>query len=131
MHLWVRRGSSFHQVKSSSRWGLLPVLATLCAGAAIGVEAVNPQDEEADVRAMVVEAVERMGEEMRTVTGRYRALMASENREFDGSGAVTEETRVEWEVIPIDGAGFRRRLAIDGGARQESWGFAVEVLSER
>ena len=113
MHLRVRHGS-FHQVKSSSRWGLLPVLAAFCAGAAIGVGAINTQDDEAEVRSMVVEAVERMNEELQTVAGRYGALVTSEDREFDGDGAITEESVVEWEVVPIEGARFRRRLAIDG-----------------
>ena len=113
MHLRVRHGS-FHQVKSSSRWGLLPVLAAFCAGAAIGVDAGNRPEDEAGVRAMVVEAIERMNEGLETVAGRYRVLMTSENREFDGDGAISKESSVEWAVVPIDGARLRRRLAIDG-----------------
>ena len=112
-------GSSFHRVGSGSRFGLLPVLAALCAVAAIGVEATNAPDDEVEVRALVVEAVERMNGKLQTVAGRYRALMASENREFDGNSGVTEETRVEWESIPIDGARFSRRLAIDGRSLTE------------
>lgn len=90
------------------------MLALLCAGAAIGVGAVNPQDDDTEVRSLVVEAIERMNEELQTVAGRYRALVTSEDREFDGDGAITEESRVEWEVVPVDGATFRRRLAMDG-----------------
>jgi len=41
-------------------------------------------------------------------------LVTSEDREFDGDGAITEESRVEGEMVPVDGASFRRRLAIDG-----------------
>ena len=93
---------------------LLPVLAVVCAGAAVGVEAANQQDGEPDVRAIVVEAVERMDEALQAVAADYRALVASESREFDGRGEVEEETRVEWESVPIDGARFSRRLAIDG-----------------
>ena len=109
-----RGGLSFHQLRSGSRRGLLPVLAALCAVAAIGAGAVNAPEEGAEVRALVVEAVERMDDGLREVVGRYRALIASESREFDGSGEVTEETHVEWESIPLDGARFSRRIAIDG-----------------
>ena len=91
----------------------LNLLAALCA-ATVTAEAVNRQDDEADVRAIVVEATERMDEELQTVSGDYRALLTSEVREFDGSGEIAEETRVEWESIPIDDGRFSRRIAIDG-----------------
>jgi hypothetical protein len=93
---------------------LLSVLTLVCAVTAIGVDAVNAPDELGDVRALVVEAVERMDVGLREVAGRYRAVIDSESREFDGSGDVTEETHVEWESIPLDGARFSRRIAIDG-----------------
>ena len=90
-------------------------LAVCCAiAAAIGVEAVNRQNDDAEVRAIVLEAVERMDEEMQAAAGRYRALMTSEGRRFDGSGEVTEDIHVEWEAVPLDGATFTRRLGIDG-----------------
>ena len=114
MHVRVRDGSSFHRVRSGSRWGLLPVLAALSAAAAVGVDAGTGPHDEVDVRVLVVEAIERMNEELQAAAGCYRALMTSEDREFDGDGAITEQTTVEWERVPIDGAGFRRRLAIDG-----------------
>ena len=114
MQVRSRGSSSSCHAMFSSRWGLPPVLVALCAGATFGLEPVNKQGDEARVRALVVEAIERMNEELRTVAGRYRVLMSSEEREFDADGAVTEETTVEWERVPIDGAGFRRRLAIDG-----------------
>lgn len=90
------------------------MLVLLWAGAAVAAGAVNPQDDDTEVRSLVVEATERMNEDLQTVAGRYRALVTSEDREFDGDGATTEESRVEWEVVPVDGATFRRRLAIDG-----------------
>ena len=108
------RGSSLRPVRFGSRRGLLPMLVLLCAGAAVGAWPVNPQDDDTQVRSLVVEAIERMNEELQTVAGRYRALVTSEDREFDGDGAITEESRVEWEVVPVDGATFRRRLAMDG-----------------
>ena len=42
-----------------------------------------------------------MNEELQTVAGRYRALVTSEDREFDGDGAITEESRVEWEAAEV------------------------------
>ena len=114
MQVQFRGCSSIHPVRSSSRRGLLQTLATLGAVAATGVGAINAQEDETEVRAIVVESVERMNEELQTVAGRYRALVTSEDREFDGDGAISQESRVEGEVVPVDGASFRRRLAIDG-----------------
>ena len=91
----------------------LNLLAALCA-VAVAAEAVNRQDDEADVRTIVVEAVERMDKALRAINSDYRALLTSEARELDGSGEVAEETRVEWESIPIDDGRFSRRLAVDG-----------------
>ena len=93
--------------------------ACLAGGIILGVGAVNAQEEQTDVRAIVVEAVERMDEALQAIAGDYRALVESESREYDGSGEVAEETRVEWESIPIDGARFSRRLAIDGRSLTE------------
>ena len=107
-------GSWRHPAGYGSHRALLPVLAVVCAGAAVGVEAVNQENGGPDVRAIVVEAVERMDEALQAVAGDYRALVTSESREFGGRGEVEEETRVEWESVPIDGARFSRRLAIDG-----------------
>ena len=63
---------------------------------------------------MVVDAIESMDKELRTVSKDYLALLTSEVREFDGGGEVAEETRAEWESIPIDDGRFSRRVAIDG-----------------
>ena len=109
MHAQSSGGSA---ARSGSFWRL-NLVAALCA-ATVAAAAVNREDDDADVRAMVVEAVERMDEDLQTVSGDYRALVTSEGREFDGSGEVAEETRVEWESIQIDDARFSRRVAVDG-----------------
>lgn len=109
MHAQSRVGSA---ARAGSFWKL-SFLAALCA-ATVAAGAVERQGDDADVRAMVVEAVERMDENLQTVSGDYRALLTSEAREFDGSGEVEEESRVEWESIPIDEGRFSRRVAIDG-----------------
>ena len=106
-------GSSRRPAGYGPRLALLPILA-ICAVGTVAVEAVAPEDGEPDVRAIVVEAVERMDAAQQAAAGDYRALVTSESREFDGRGEVEEETRVEWESIPIDGARFSRRIAIDG-----------------
>ena len=109
MHVQSSGGSA---ARLGSFWRL-NLLAALCA-ATVAAAAVNRQDDEADVRGIVVEAVERMDEELQAVSGDYRALLTSEAREFDGSGEVAEETRVDWESVPLDGGRFSRRVAIDG-----------------
>ena len=114
MHIQSRGGRSSDASKSGSSRKLLYASVSLLA-AVVALEAIRPQEDgEPDVRAIVVEAVERMDEALQAVAGDYRALVTSESREFDGRGEVEEETRVEWESIPIDGARFSRRIAIDG-----------------
>ena len=58
MQVRSRGSCSPRHVMFSSRWGLPPVLVVLCAGATFGLEPVNEQRDEAEVRALVVEAVE-------------------------------------------------------------------------
>ena len=66
-----RDGSSLHQVRP--RWGMQQALLAACCGvAAVSVGAINAPEEDAEVRALVVEAVERMNDELQTVAGRYR-----------------------------------------------------------
>ena len=114
MRIRSRGGRWLDAARTGSNPPLLYASVSLLAGAAVAFEAVPRQDDEADVRAIVVEAVERMGEELRDAAGSYRASMSSEAREFGGNGEVTEETRTEWEAVPLDGATFTRRLEIDG-----------------
>ena len=109
MHAKSSGGSA---ARRGSFWRL-SLLAALCA-APVAAEAANRQDEETDVRAIVLEAIELMGEDLQTISGGYRARLTSEFREFDGRGEVAEETRVEWESVPIDDGRFSRRVAIDG-----------------
>ena len=102
--------------RSTSSATLLGVVAVLCLGAVAGVEATGMQDDPDDARAIVVRSFERydsfeqFGEEPPDAAGHYRALMTSEAREYDGDGQVTEEQRVESEVLPINGVTFTRPL---------------------
>ena len=109
-------GCSIRKVRSTSHAIFLRVVAVLCLGAVTGVEATGMQDDPDDARAIVVRSFERydsfeqFGEEPTDAAGHYRALMTSEAREYDGDGQVTEEQRVESEVLPINGATFTRPL---------------------
>ena len=68
-----------------------------------------------DARAIVVEALQRAA---RNVEGgvelRYRSRMTREVRRFDGDGRVEEVHTGDYEVNPIDGARYERRLTVDG-----------------
>ena len=68
-----------------------------------------------DARALVVKALERVTwNEEQDFAARYRSLMTREVRRFDRDGHVEEEDLGDYEVIPIDGARFQRRLTING-----------------
>ena len=105
-------GCLIHEVRSTSPAIFLRVVAVLCLGAVTGFEATGMQDDPDDALAIVVRSFERydsfeqFGEEPPDAAGHYRAVMTSETREFDGNGQVTEEQRVESEVLPINGATF-------------------------
>ena len=69
----------------------------------------------ADARALVVRALERaIWNAEQDFEARYRSLMIREVRRFDGDGRVEEEDLGDYEVIPIDGAPYERRLRING-----------------
>ena len=91
------------------------MLAVLCVlGVALlavgGQQAAND-----DARALVVRALERATwNEEQDFAARYRSLMTREVRRLDGDGRVEEEDLGDYEVIPIDGAPFERRLTING-----------------
>ena len=73
-----------------------------------------------DGRALVVRALERATwNEEQDFAARYRSLMTREVRRFDGDGRVEEADLGDYEVIPIDGAPFERRLTINGRALSE------------
>lgn len=68
-----------------------------------------------DARAIVLEALERAAGNVEAgVEIRYRSRMTREVRRYDGDGRVEQVTTGDYEVIPIDGARYERRLTIDG-----------------
>ena len=98
------------------------ILAVLCVPgvtllAVGGQQAATPTFAAADYdgRALVVRALERATwNAEQDFAARYRSLMTREVRRFDGDGRVEEEDLGDYEVIPIDGAPFERRLTING-----------------
>ena len=68
---------------------------------------------EDDGRAIIVKALDRAEwNEEQDAASRHRSLMTKNIRRFDGAGNVTEEDQGDYEVVPIDGAPFERRLTV-------------------
>lgn len=98
---------------SSALAVLLPVIALAWFGG--GPAAQVPDGDDDAVRDIILRALERaVWYEEHNVDARYRARMTKEVRRFDGDGEVRERDVGDYEVAPIDGAPFERRLTIDG-----------------
>ena len=95
-------------------WQVLGV-ALLALG---GLQTAVPAQESAtsgDARSLIVKALERnRWNEEQGFEIRYRRLMLREVRRFDSDGRVEEEDLGDYEVVPIDGAPYERRLTING-----------------
>ena len=90
----------------------MPAALSVLGGALLSV---GGQQADYDARALVVKALERATwNEEQDLEARYRSLMTREVRRFDGDGRVEEADTGDYEVIPIDGASYDRRLTIDG-----------------
>ena len=77
--------------------------------------AAESQPPEVDARAIVVKALERAARNVEEgVELRYRSRMSREVRRYDGDGRVEEMNAGDYEVVPIDGARYERRLTVDG-----------------
>ena len=78
-----------------------------------------------DARGLIVKALERARwSEEQDFAARYRSLMTREVRRFDGDGRVEEKDLSDFEVIPIDGAPYERRLTLNGrplSAEEQVW----------
>ena len=66
-------------------------------------------------RTLVVKALKqaKWNEEQR-FPSRFRSLMTRTMRRFDSDGEITEEDIGDYEVVPIDGAPYERRLTVNG-----------------
>ena len=98
------------------RWwpAVLPALAFMWLGN--GGPAAQPAAGGEDAaRALIFRALERaVWYEEQNVAARYRARMTKEIRRFDGNGEVRTRDVGDYEVVPVDGVPFERRLTIDG-----------------
>ncbi len=98
-----------------SRWwpAVLPVLAFLCLGSDRPAAQVPVAGD--DARGIILKALERAAwYAEHNVAARFRARMTKEVRRFDGNGDVDTRDIGDYEVLPIDGEQFERRLTIDG-----------------
>ena len=68
-----------------------------------------------NARTLVVKALKqaKWNEEQR-FPSRFRSLMTRTMRRFDSDGEITEEDIGDYEVAPIDGAPYERRLTVNG-----------------
>ena len=93
---------------------ILPALAVAWFGSR-GPAAQSPGGGDDAARAFILEALERAAwYDEHNVAARYRARMTKEVRRFDGDGDVRTRDVGDYEVVPIDGVPFERRLTIDG-----------------
>ena len=94
------------------RAALLAAGLLCAAGGGLASETPAPA---VDARVIVLEALQRAARNVeRGVELRHRSLMTREVRRFDGDGRVEEVHTGDYEVIPIDGARYERRLTVDG-----------------
>ena len=83
--------------------------------ASSGPGAQPPAGGDDEARALIFKALERaVWYEEHNVAARFRARMMKEVRRFDGNGDVRTRDVGDYEVVPIDGVPFERRLTIDG-----------------
>ena len=97
------------------KWWPAPLLAIAFAWPGGAGPAAQPAAGDEDARAIIFQALERaVWYEENNVAARYRARMTKEVRRFDGNGKVRTRDVGDYEVVPIDGVPFERRLTIDG-----------------
>jgi len=106
-----------------SSWVLLGIafLGTIVAH----VAAEQPSDSGQAAREIIFKALERATEnEEHNFAARYRSLMSRHIKRFDGQGSISEEDEGDYEVTPIDGVPFARRLTVGDrplSAEEQRW----------
>ena len=99
------------------RRGLLAILSALALAwfGSRDPAAQSPAGGDEEARTLILRALERVvWYEEHNVAARFRAGMTKEVRRFDGNGDVRTRDVGDYEVVPIDGVPFERRLTIDG-----------------
>lgn len=105
------------RTRRDTRRGLPAVLPALLFALLLGGSPVAqaPAGSDDDARALVLKALDRaVWYEEHDVAARFRARMTREVRRFDGNGDVRTRDVGDYEVAPVDGVPFERRLTIDG-----------------
>lgn len=105
------------RTRRDARRGLPAVLPALLFAFLAGASPVSqaPGDADDGARALVLKALERaVWYQEHDVAARFRARMTREVRRFDGDGGVRTRDVGDYEVAPVDGVPFERRLTIDG-----------------
>ena len=90
---------------------LMTALVTLVGAEAIGAGATDDRE----ARSVVLKALNRVASnEERQLHIRYRSLMSREVRKFNGDGEVEESDQGDFEVFPLDGVPYERRISVNG-----------------
>ena len=91
---------------------------TGCALLALGLQTVltgQPSSPSDRARLIVEQALARAAwNKEQDWEGQYRSHMTREVRRFDKDGTITEQDHGDFEVVPVEGLPFERRLTING-----------------
>ena len=91
---------------------------TACALLALGLQTVitgQPSSPSDRARLIVEQALARAARNKeQDWEGQYRSHMTREVRRFDKDGTITEQDHGDFEVVPVEGLPFERRLTING-----------------
>ena len=96
-------------------WRSCRVLLGITLLGAIVVHAATEQPSNSDqaAREIIFKALERATEnEDHNFAAQYRSQMFKHVKRFDGQGNISEEDQGDYEVEPIDGVPFERRLTV-------------------
>ena len=75
----------------------------------------DDRDDQAEAYALMVKVIERLNwYDEEQIDARFSARMTREIRRFDGDGEVESEDVGEFDVVPVEGEPFTRRLTING-----------------
>ena len=108
----TRSGRSDHMRR---RAVVLSVTVTLLVSIGAGLIISQEPGDDAKARSFIRSALERVAlNEGQQFEIRYRSQMTREVRRFNGDGEVEERDLGDFEVFPLDGAPYERRVSING-----------------
>ncbi len=97
------------------RWSASALGLAFMALAGLSAPAEQPMDDNEAARAVIRKALDRaVWNEQQNVSAKLRSAMTRDVRHFNGDGEIETEELSEYEVIPIDGAPYERRLTMNG-----------------